>query len=596
MIEWLLERFIETAKHIPEVAIYANRLDAEHLIKDKHLDRFIKISGFVEHENFDIKENTFCGYNVISLSDLKAEDNVLIISRTDEKVIRKKLINLRLKKCRIICFFDDLILPNSRKAFRKIGPSKQEHISEVINDIKDWELFVKKVYQGRNGKQLEDYLELEPLLNQSQLLEISHREYICRCFNCGRINTYSTIYVGIHHYFICFECEKCQHKWLRIQGYKNYNNPVVYIPYFDRCIYKKKGRASQYVSNMVLAKEAIEFLRSFVLSFFRYSINNKEIRWNNELNSNGDENTLHIFTNRLDSIWHNFIDEWVIMWRFCRTAYGKRHRIVAYTAEFVEGTSKFISSCDKVICFRENGDTHIEGICKLNEYLQVHRRYYFAPTMKGSEKSPYYTFEEEMLRDWFKKLDKKAEKLKAKYREYFPILFFYVRPYQEIAWQPQEENVTEFVRLFLKKYRKGLIILHGNISPENNEYYRSDSSWMKIMGKKRVVDCINKNFDEQYIMNKISHLGLFHSGGGRTITHLTGRPFIEMLNSYHLSLADDKFTKNKEKIYNWAYNRNNREEYFALIDFVRFGDLDYYFDPEFVLSAVSLMLNKLKNQ
>ena len=150
MIEWLLERFIETVKHIPKVAIYANKLDAKHLIEEEQIDRYIKISCFIDDKDLDGKENTFCGYNVISPSDLKAGDNVIIISRTKEKEKKKRLIRLSKEKCRIICFFDDLILPNSHNSFRKIKTSNHDHMSKLISDIQNWELFVKNFYQHRN--------------------------------------------------------------------------------------------------------------------------------------------------------------------------------------------------------------------------------------------------------------------------------------------------------------------------------------------------------------------------------------------------------------------------------------------------------------
>ena len=76
MIEWLFERFIETVKHVREVAIYADSLDARRLIEEEKIDRYVKISCFVDDKIHDRTKKTFCGYNIIHPSSLKAGDNV----------------------------------------------------------------------------------------------------------------------------------------------------------------------------------------------------------------------------------------------------------------------------------------------------------------------------------------------------------------------------------------------------------------------------------------------------------------------------------------------------------------------------------------
>jgi len=582
MIEWFLEKFMESTDHMPETAIYPYSSVAEYLIKKGYIDKYLNISCFIDENPKKLNKTS---YEIISPIELQPGHNILIISNGEEENLKKNLIELIGKKHKIYCFFNDFIYPNVNNAIKRINKQNNNKISLLINDLKDWDAFITSCCNDDDNIIPEkDYEELKPLLHESQIFEIWAKKYFCRCYKCGEINSFSTIFVDVQHYYICFFCNTCKSRWIRIQYFRWYNHPFIYIPSIDKIIYNKTVKAPLSISTISeLAKEAIFILKSFILNYYSKLNNHQQC----EIKDNYQDNNLYIFTNRIHSIWHAFLDEWIILWRFSKTAFGKKHNIIAHTCEFVQETSKYITHCDEVKSFRKENDSYLEGKYKLNEYIQQNNNFYFSPVMKDSLTNNLYGFEKKMFKDWFHSLDQKAEKYKEQFHSYYPILFLYVRPYQQMVWYPQQEKINEFINLFLQKYKNGLIVLHGNVSLEKSEFYEKKSAWMNILNKKRVVNCINKNFDEQYIMNKICHIGLFQAGGGNTIVRLTNKPYIEIKGSYSLSTIIPKY---REKIYKILHDNN--DEYLALIDYVQEDDWNYYFDPEFVLSAVSMMLKK----
>ena len=108
-----------------------------------------------------------------------------------------------------------------------------------------------------------------------------------------------------------------------------------------------------------------------------------------------------------------------------------------------------------------------------------------------------------------------------------------------------------------------------------------------------MADCIDKEFARQYSFNKIADLGLFMSGGGLTIPILSGKPFIHMINH---QLHESHVLGLRKRLQYWSTDdshHRNRSRYLPLID-VDFDDkMNIYFDPEYVFSAVSYMLNKI---